>query len=91
MAKTKANYESGMTETTTEVRYGSGECTYKPEVSMMFCHQSVNIPTVANEKTVSDLKYKGIKMWWEPDGVHFEVKDKKGVVPAANIATVFFK
>lgn len=67
------------------------ETTDYETVTSVFCHQSVNVPTVANEKTVSDFKYKGIKMFWTGAGVTWEVKGLRGIIPAANCANVFFK
>lgn len=67
------------------------ESSLKIPVRLAFLHQSVAIPgCTTNEKTWSDTKIKGLKMWWTPAGLYVEVKGSKAMIPAANVAVAIW-
>lgn len=64
----------------------------KIPVRLAFLHQSVSIPgCTTNEKTWSEAKIKGLKMWWTPAGLYVEVKNSKAIIPSANVAVAIWE
>lgn len=57
-----------------------------PEVKLAFVHQSIVVPgIIGSEKTLSEAKIKGLKMYWTPQGLRMEVKGIVVMVPHANV------
>lgn len=53
---------------------------YKIAVESAFLNQAICWPgMVGSEKTLTDKKIKGIKMWLMPYGLICQLKDKKGI------------
>jgi len=54
-------------------------------VKVATLHQAVPMAN-QTEKTISKLKYPGIKMTWAPQGLICEIKGRTFVIAAANVA-----
>lgn len=58
----------------------------KIPIRLAFLHQSIIVPgVIGNEKTLSDAKIPGLKMWWTPQGLVLERKATRAIVPLANV------
>lgn len=56
-------------------------------VKTAFLHQALTWPGVAGaEKTISEAKIKGVKIYWAPQGLILECKGQTCIVPHANVA-----
>lgn len=58
----------------------------KIPIRLAFLHQSIIVPgVIGNEKTLSESKVPGLKMWWTPQGLVLERKATRAIVPLANV------
>lgn len=61
-------------------------------VKVAFLHQSITWPGFAGaEKTISEAKIPGVRIFWDPKGLILKCKNKQGregtcIVPHANVA-----
>lgn len=53
-------------------------------------HQAVDVKGLGVESSLySDKGTKSVKMRWQPDGLYCEYKEKKFIVPHANVIVVY--
>lgn len=56
-------------------------------ISRAIVHQPVEF-LGRTERTISEAKYPGIKLWWAPSGLLAEWKEMKELIPQASVAKI---